>query len=170
MENMNIEWKTLEEIRPYEKNPRKNEEAVQYVASSIKEFGWKQPIVIDKDGVIIAGHTRYKAAKELGLEKVPVITADDLTEEQVKAYRLADNKTGEFAQWDMDLLNQELNDILELDMDEFGFLDEDEEERIDISDKVVTDEYELIVSGAEDALQELYDRLISEGYTCRIST
>lgn len=170
MGNMNVEWKTLEEIRPYEKNPRKNEEAVQYVASSIKEFGWKQPIVIDKDGVIIAGHTRYKAAKELGLEKVPVITADDLTEEQVKAYRLADNKTGEFAQWDMDLLNQELNDILELDMDEFGFLDEDEEERIDISDKVVTDEYELIVSGAEDALQELYDRLISEGYTCRIST
>ena len=170
MENMNIEWKTLEEIRPYEKNPRKNDEAVQYVAKSIKEFGWKQPIVIDKDGVIIAGHTRYKAAKELGLEKVPVITADDLTEEQVKAYRLADNKTGEFAQWDMDLLNQELNDILELDMDEFGFLDEDEEERIDISDKVVTDEYELIVSGAEDALQELYDRLISEGYTCRIST
>ena len=78
MENMHVEWKTLKEIRPYEKNPRKNEEAVQYVANSIKEFGWKQPIVVDKDGIIIAGHTRYKAAQKLGLEKVPVITADDL--------------------------------------------------------------------------------------------
>lgn len=119
--SMNINWITLDEIHPYEKNPRQNEDAVQYVANSIKEFGWKQPIVVDKDGVIIAGHTRYKAEKKLGLEKVPVITADDLTEEQVKAYRLADNKTGEFAQWDMDLLNQELGDILDLNMDDFGF-------------------------------------------------
>lgn len=119
--SMNINWITLGEIHPYEKNPRQNENAVQYVANSIKEFGWKQPIVVDKDGVIIAGHTRYKAAKKLGIEKVPVITADDLTEEQVKAYRLADNKTGEFAQWDMDLLNQELGDILDLNMDDFGF-------------------------------------------------
>lgn len=119
--SMNINWVPLGEIHPYEKNPRQNEDAVQYVANSIKEFGWKQPIVVDKDGVIIAGHTRYKAAQKLGLEKVPVITADDLTEEQVKAYRLADNKTGEFAQWDMDLLNQELGDILDLNMDDFGF-------------------------------------------------
>lgn len=119
--SMNINWVILDQIHPYEKNPRQNENAVQYVANSIKEFGWKQPIVVDKDGVIIAGHTRYKAAKKLGLEKVPVITADDLTEEQVKAYRLADNKTGEFAQWDMDLLNQELGDILDLNMDDFGF-------------------------------------------------
>ena len=119
--SMNINWVILDQIHPYEKNPRQNENAVQYVANSIKEFGWKQPIVVDKDGVIIAGHTRYKAAKKLGLEKVPVSTADDLTEEQVKAYRLADNKTGEFAQWDMDLLNQELGDILDLNMDDFGF-------------------------------------------------
>lgn len=119
--SMNINWVMLDEIHPYEKNPRQNEDAVQYVANSIKEFGWKQPIVVDKNGVIIAGHTRYKAAKKLGIEKVPVITADDLTEEQVKAYRLADNKTGEFAQWDMDFLNQELGDILDLNMDDFGF-------------------------------------------------
>lgn len=119
--SMNINWVMLDEIHPYENNPRHNDDAVQYVANSIKEFGWKQPIVVDKDGVIIAGHTRYKAAQKLGLEKVPVITADDLTEEQVKAYRLADNKTGEFAQWDMDLLNQELEDILDINMDDFGF-------------------------------------------------
>lgn len=119
--SMNINWVTLGEIHPYEKNPRQNEDAVQYVANSIKEFGWKQPIVVDKDGVIIAGHTRYKAAKKLGLEKVPVITADDLTEEQVKAYRLADNKTAEIADWDFEKLDEELNKIVDIDMSDFGF-------------------------------------------------
>lgn len=131
--SMNINWVMLDEIHPYENNPRHNDDAVQYVANSIKEFGWKQPIVVDKDGVIIAGHTRYKAAQKLGLEKVPVITADDLTEEQVKAYRLADNKTGEFAQWDLGLLGQELGDIMDLDMQEFGFFDDGVEE-YDFSD------------------------------------
>ena len=89
--------------------------------------------MIDKDGVIIAGHTRYKAAKKLGIEKVPVVTADDLTEEQVKAYRLADNKTSEFAQWDMDILSQELDEILEIDMDEFGFEKIEQEDLEDVT-------------------------------------
>ena len=113
--------KSITEITPYEKNPRKNDEAVEYVANSIKEFGFKVPIVIDKNGVIVAGHTRYKAAQELGLEKIPCVIADDLTEEQVKAFRLADNKVGEVAEWDFDLLGDELDGIFDIDMSEFGF-------------------------------------------------
>ena len=120
---MQIVEKSLSEIRPYENNPRKNDAAVEYVANSIREFGWKVPIVIDKDGVIIAGHTRYKAAKKLGMKTAPCIMADDLTEDQVKAYRLADNKVGEIAEWDFTALEQELDGI-ELDMSEFGFDDE----------------------------------------------
>lgn len=118
---MQIIEKSITEIKPYEKNPRKNDGAVEYVANSISEFGFKVPIVIDKDGVIVAGHTRYKAAQELGLEKIPCIIADDLTEEQVKAFRLSDNKVGELAEWDFDLLGDELDGIFDIDMSDFGF-------------------------------------------------
>ena len=117
---MKIVEKRLDEIRPYENNPRRNDEAVQYVAESIRQFGWKQPIVVDQDGVIIAGHTRYKAACRLGLEKVPCLIAEDLTPEQVKAYRLADNKVGEIAEWNFGALEEELDGI-DFDMTDFGF-------------------------------------------------
>lgn len=121
---MQIVEKQLNEIKPYEKNPRKNDEAVRYVANSIKEFGFKVPIVIDKDGVIVAGHTRYKAAKELGLESVPCIIADDLTPKQINAFRIADNKTSDKALWDNDLLGEELKNIMDsFDMSDFGFGD-----------------------------------------------
>ena len=114
----------IDEIKPYEKNPRKNEDSVKFVANSIKEFGFKVPIVIDADNVIVAGHTRWKAAKQLGLEKVPCIKADDLSPAQIKAFRLADNKVGEFSQWDMDLLGDELKDLGDVfDMGDFGFFD-----------------------------------------------
>lgn len=102
---MQVKNVPINEIREYENNPRKNDEAVEYVANSIREFGWKQPLVLDNDGVIVCGHTRYLAAKKLGLDEVPVIVASDLTEEQVKAYRLADNKTAEAASWDWEKLN-----------------------------------------------------------------
>ncbi len=118
---MNIIERKLAEITPYEHNPRKNDEAVEKVAASISEFGFKQPIVVDRDGVIIVGHTRYKAAQELGLETVPVLVADDLDEEKAKAYRLADNKTNEFAEWDIEMLDAELFDIGNIDMAQFGF-------------------------------------------------
>ena len=120
---MQIEELELSDITPYEKNPRKNDEAVKYVAESIKQFGFKVPIVIDKNNVIVCGHTRYKAAKKLKLKKVPCVMADDLTDEQIKAYRLADNKTGEFAEWDLDILNLELQDLnfTDIDMSDFGF-------------------------------------------------
>ena len=120
---MKIVNKKLTDITPYENNPRRNDAAVEYVVNSIREFGFKQPIVIDKDGVIVAGHTRYKAAQKLGLDEVPCVMADDLTPEQVKAYRLADNKAGEVSQWDFDLLDIELKEIKNIEMESFGFID-----------------------------------------------
>lgn len=118
---MNITDLKLSEIRPYEKNPRKNDEAVKFVTESIRQFGFKVPIVIDRGGVIVAGHTRYKAAKKLKMETVPCIVADDLTEEQIKAFRLADNKVAEKAEWDFDLLADEMDDLFDFDMTLFGF-------------------------------------------------
>jgi uncharacterized protein (UPF0262 family) len=115
-----IEELAISEIIPYEKNPRKNKKAIDYVANSIKEFGFKQPIVVDANNIIVAGHTRYEASKKLGLKSVPVHVAKDLTDEQIKAYRLADNKTAEFSVWDNDLLLGELGDI-SFDMTVFGF-------------------------------------------------
>lgn len=118
---MQIFTKAIDEVRPYENNPRNNDGAVDAVAESIKEFGWKQPIVIDGEGTIVAGHTRFKAAKKLGLAEVPCVSAADLTEEQVKAYRLADNKTAELAGWEFDVLSAELAEIQEINMAAFGF-------------------------------------------------
>ena len=123
---MNIVEKRLNELKPYENNPRINDGAVKYVKNSIEEFGFKVPIVIDKDGVIVAGHTRYKASQELGLETVPCVVADDLTDEQVKAFRIADNKTAEKASWDLDALKTEMEELEEIDgidMRDFGFGD-----------------------------------------------
>ena len=119
--NLQIIDKRINEIKPYEKNPRKNDEAVKYVAESIKQFGFKVPIVIDKDCVIVCGHTRYKAAKKLKLDTVPCLMADDLTDEQIKAFRLADNKVSEKAEWDFDLLGEEISDLINFDMTDFGF-------------------------------------------------
>ena len=116
----------INDIHPYANNPRFNDEAMHSVANSIKEFGFQQPIIVDKNNVVIAGHTRLKAAKYLNLKKVPVIVAKDLSDEQVKAYRIADNSTSELARWDIDLLNLELEDI-KYDMADFGlFTDENE--------------------------------------------
>ena len=122
MKEMKIIYKNIDEVIPYENNPRNNDEAVEYVANSIKEFGFKVPIIVDKDNVIVTGHTRLKAAQQLGLKEVPVIYADDLTEEQIKAFRIADNKTGEKAGWDLDKLKIELEDM-DFDMTDFGFGD-----------------------------------------------
>lgn len=120
---MEINTVPIQNIKPYEKNPRKNDEAVAKVAASIKEFGFRQPIVADRNGIIIAGHTRYKAAVKIGLKEIPVLYASDLTDAQVKAYRLADNKTAEYSTWDLDLLLSELAELDEInyDMAQFGF-------------------------------------------------
>ena len=136
---MKIVDKRIEDLIPYEKNPRRNDKAVKYVAESIKQFGFKVPIVIDKDNVIVAGHTRYKASKKLGLKTVPCIVADDLTEQQIKAYRLADNKVAEKAEWDFELLDQELADLFDFNMMSLGFEDDEEE---DDESEVFEDDFE----------------------------
>lgn len=120
---MKVENWPIDRVKPYPGNPRKNDEAVDKVANSIREFGWQQSIVVDEQGVIVCGHTRYRAAQLLGLSEVPVTVAEGLTENQVQAYRLADNKTGELADWDFDKLNDELEaiDWLDCDMTQFGF-------------------------------------------------
>lgn len=118
---MKIQEIEISKLRQYEKNPRRNDNAVPYVANSIKEFGFKVPIVVDRNNVIVAGHTRVKAAEELGMTSVPCVIADDLTDAQVKAFRLADNKTAEFSGWEWDLLAEELEGIEDIDMEDFGF-------------------------------------------------
>ena len=114
---MDIQWFLIDDLRPYERNPRKNAKAVDKVADSLKTYGWQQVIVVDKEHTIIAGHTRWLAAKKLKMEKVPVLVANHLTPEQVKAYRIADNRLSEEAEWDSDLLRQELASLKELDVD-----------------------------------------------------
>lgn len=117
---MTIKDIKITELKPYENNPRINDNAVEAVANSIREFGFKVPVVIDKDKVIVAGHTRIKAAEMLGIEKVPCIIADDLTPDQIKAFRLVDNKTSELATWDFQALLEERQGI-DIDLTQFGF-------------------------------------------------
>lgn len=174
---MNIKQMLITDIMPYDNNPRNNDNAVEATANSIKEFGWQQPIVVDHDNVIIVGHTRFKAAKRLGLEQVPVTVADNLTDEQVKAYRLVDNKTSELADWDENLLASELEELkgLDFDMPEFGFeelndLDNQQKdentEPATINDKTII----IIETDNEDELEQYFAKLVEEGYPCRIST
>ena len=128
---MEIIYKSTKEIKPYENNPRNNNEAVEKVAVSITDYGFRVPIIIDSNNVIVAGHTRYKAALKIGCESVPCIVIDDLTPEQIRAYRLVDNKTAEYSSWDFEMLEKELKS-LDIDISEFEFLDLGE--TLDISD------------------------------------
>lgn len=142
---LNVEYMNIETLIPYINNPRKNEKAIDMVAGSIKEFGFKNPIIIDKDNIIVAGHTRYEASKKLDLKEVPVIKADDLTEKQIKAFRIADNKTAEFAEWDMDLLAIELEGLEDI----FTGFEAVELEDIMGTDEVLEDDFD-----EEEALEE----------------
>lgn len=163
---MNVVQLNLAHLKPYVNNPRTNDKAVKSVARSIKEFGFKVPIVIDKDHVIVTGHTRYKAAEELGMEVVPCIVADDLTDDQVQAFRIADNRVSEIADWDFDKLLGELEDI-EMDLSWLNFNieyeeeEEPEEEEDDVIDvktlefggnivPLTADEYEHLLSRLDD--------------------
>ena len=137
---MDIQNISIDQLIPYINNPRNNANAVDKVAASIKEFGFKVPIVVDKEKVVVAGHTRLLAAKKLGLAEVPCIIADDLTEQQIKAFRLADNKVSEFAEWDMEKLAIEI-EMVEFDMAEFGFDVIDEE-----TPEVKEDDFEIELS------------------------
>lgn len=148
MNKLEIIYKRTTDLIPYEKNPRNNDNAVQYVKESIEQFGFKVPIVIDCDGVIVAGHTRWKAALELNIEELPCVIAADLTEAQIKAFRLADNKTAEVASWDFEALDLELADI-DIDMSIFGF-----------------NEVNIDWANVEDLTEENYEQPVHEMLIC----
>ncbi len=160
----------ISEVKPYENNPRINDGAVEATANSIKEFGWQQPIVVDKDKVIIVGHTRLKAAKSLGLSEVPVVVATNLTDEKVKAYRLADNKVGEISIWDNKKLLEELDELDKLQTDVFtGFtksdyfedvLDESDNEPVQTNNVGVT--YKLTFTTQNKEKLEQIEQYINE--------
>ena len=172
-----IVYKRVDELVPYENNPRNNKKAVDKVAKSIEKFGFKVPIVVDENNVIVAGHTRLLASKQLGLESVPVIVAKELTDEQIKAFRLADNKTSEFAEWNEDLLIQELSEIESIDMSIFGFDDienelEEELENDETPKTMYLNEKDIIAIECdnEEELELTFMKLQEEGYNCRILT
>ena len=154
---MNIIELKVDELIPYENNPRKNDDAVDKVALSISAFGFKVPVVIDANNVIVTGRTRVKAAKKLGITTVPCIKADDLTDEQIKAFRLADNKVAEFSQWDEEKLLKELEGLEDIDMSLYGFVfpddAEDEGEDDTYTDKTNIPQYDI--QGETPALSEL---------------
>lgn len=125
MKKLEVKYIPIKNIKPYKNNPRLNEETIPYVMNSIKEFGFKNPIILDKENIIICGHTRAESAKRLGMEEVPVIYADDLTDEQVKALRLADNKVSEKSMWNYSKLDEELEGIFNIDMSMFDFVNDD---------------------------------------------
>ena len=175
---MNITNKQTSELKDYENNPRLiNDEAVDKVVASINEFGFKVPIIVDKNDVIVAGHTRKLAAQRIGLDTVPVIVADDLTEDQVKAFRLADNRVAEFSEWDFEKLEEEINNIENeftgfstADIEEMFSADEEEETFDDVGGDL-KETIEVIVECEDEKVQrELYERLTEEGYTCRVLT
>lgn len=150
--SMEIIYKKISDLREYENNPRNNEDAVEAVANSILEFGFKVPIIVDGNNVIIAGHTRYKASHRLGITEVPCIIACDLTEEQIKAFRLVDNKTSELATWDIEKLNEELAG-LDLDMSLFGF-----EHHIDeASEETHEDDYDIDEEVTDEPFSQMGD-------------
>ena len=142
---LNVIHLKVSDLIAYENNPRKNDDAVDAVASSIKSFGFKVPVIIDSNNVIIAGHTRVKACKKLGITEVPCVIADDLTEDQIKAFRLADNKTSELAEWDLDKLSEELS-FIEMDMEQFGFEDLEEELERDVLEDEFDENEELPIT------------------------
>lgn len=176
MEKLKIVYRKINDLTSYDNNPRLNDAAVDAVAKSIEEFGFKVPIVIDKDGVIVAGHTRLKAAKQLHIDEVPCIIADDLSDEELKAFRLADNKVSELVEWDFDKLDAELKNI-DFDMSDFGFdfntideendkFDDADTEYHDINDKTII----AIEFDTEQELESAFQKLNDEGYNCQILT
>ena len=171
---MEIVQTRLDDLRPYEGNPRKNDHAVEQAAAAIREFGFRVPIIAKEDGTIVDGHLRYKAAKHLGMDTVPVVLADGLTETQIKAFRLSVNKMAELAEWDEDLLQVELQELQELDFDLelIGFSppevdsggEDPGDEGIDYQEKYAV----LVECKGEREQAETYDRLVGIGLQCKV--
>lgn len=168
----NIVYKPIKELKPYKKNAKKHpKEQVEQIANSIKEFGFTQPVLIDRNNCVVAGHGRILGAKKAGLKEVPTLCLDDLTEEQIKAYRLADNKLNE-SEWDFNLLDEELGLLADdIDMSLFGFdveLPEVEEKKNKKVEFEIKKQNKVIVECiSEKQAEDLYNRLVEEGYQCQ---
>lgn len=172
MEELNIVYKPIKELKPYKKNAKKhNKEQVEQIANSIKEFGFTQPVIIDKHNSVVAGHGRILGAKKAGLKQVPTVCLEDLTEEQIKAYRLVDNKLNE-SEWDYNLLDYELENLAEdIDMDLFGF-EMDEQQEKETKKKVefeIKEKYEVhIICKDEKQMEQVYNKTKGMGIDCKL--
>ena len=165
----NIVYKPIKELKPYKKNAKKHpKEQVEQIANSIKEFGFTQPVLIDRNNCVVAGHGRILGAKKAGLKEVPTLCLDDLTEEQIKAYRLADNKLNE-SEWDFNLLDEELgmlSDDVDMSMFGFGFSEEEQKKEKKVEFKVKKQNKVIVECISARQAEDLYERLVMEGYTC----
>lgn len=172
---MNVIYKNIKELKPYKNNAKKhNKEQVEQIANSIKEFGFTQPVIIDKNNCVVAGHGRILGAKKAGLKQVPTVMLEDLTEEQIKAYRLVDNKLNE-SEWDFGLLDEELGVLSEdIDMELFGFdtdalLEEDETENKKKVEFEIKEKYEVhIICKDEKQMEQVYNKTKWMGIDCKL--
>ena len=169
---LNIVYRNIKELKPYKKNAKKHpKEQVERIANSIKEFGFTQPVIIDKNNCVVAGHGRILAAKKAGLKQVPTVMLEDLTEEQIKAYRLVDNKLNE-SEWDFSLLDEELENLAEdIDMELFGFdtdMSDEELEKKKIEFEI-KEKYEVhIICKDEKQMEQVYNKTKGMGIDCKL--
>lgn len=169
---MNVTYKPIRELKPYKKNAKKHPlKQIEQLAESIKEFGFTQPVLIDKDGYVVAGHGRILGAKKLNMKEVPTVCLSDLTPEQIKAYRLADNKLNE-SEWDIAMLDEELEELMDsdIDMELFGFEEEDRQVEEAMKEKVsfeVDKSHKITIKGLTNIeADQLYKEIESRGYQC----
>ena len=180
---MKIELWPIEKLIPYDNNPRKNDGAVKAVAESIKTYGFKNPIICDEHGIILAGHTRKLAAEQLKLKEVPVIVASDLTPEQARQFRLIDNSTASIAEWDLEKLMQECAAMPEVEFKDFGLdleaellkaqglMPDDGLEDKQVGVKKIAEQFQIIIEcSSESEQQNVFEQLTSEGYKCRVQS
>ena len=174
MDKIQIVYKKIGDLKPYKKNAKKHpKEQVERIANSIKEFGFTQPVIIDKDNCVVAGHGRILGAKKAGLKTIPTVCLDEMTEEQIKAYRLVDNKTNE-SDWDFSLLDEELGILAQdIDMELFGFdidmSDEELEEAIkEVKFKVKEKHIVIVECKTEEETYKLENKLKQKGYKCEV--
>lgn len=174
MQKLNIVYRQIKDLKPYKKNAKKhNKEQVEWIANSIKEFGFTQPVIVDKNNEVVAGHGRILGAKKAGLKSVPTVCLEELTEEQIKAYRLVDNKLNE-SEWDYSLLDEELENLTEdIDMDLFGFeMEEQQDDETENKKKVefeIKEKYEVhIICKDEKQMEQVFNKVKGYGQECKL--
>lgn len=169
---MNITYKKIKDLKPYKNNAKKHpKEQVERIAESIRQFGFTQPVVIDINNVVVAGHGRILGARKAGLEEIPTVCVEDLTEEQVKAYRLIDNKLNE-SPWDFPLIDSEIEDIKLIDMSLFGFdgKEETKEKSVEVKFQAKKENSVTVICKNSKMAKDLYERMSNEGYICKVKT